>query len=196
MRMKSIQLPKPSFQGSNSLEQTLAGRGSVRSFIKQALSLEQIGQLLWAGQGYRDALGLRTAPSAGALYPLELYLITKEGVYNFIPEDHRMEPRVEGDKRPSLSIAALDQECVSQAPATFLLAAVFSRLETKYGKERSPQYIYLEAGHAAQNILLQATALGLAGVPVGAFDEGQVSEFLQLPRDHYPVYLISIGYAK
>ena len=196
MRLKSIKLPNTCFQGSISLEQTLADRVSVRSYSKQALALEHIGQLLWAGQGYRNALGLRTAPSAGALYPLELYLITEEGVYNYIPKDHRMEPRVEGDTRPSLSTAALGQECISQAPATFLLAAVFSRIETKYGKERSPQYIYLEAGHVAQNILLQATALGLAGVPVGAFHEKHVSEVLQLPGEHYPVYLIPIGFAE
>ncbi len=196
MLLKSIDLPKPSTKGSISLEQAIGNRESVRSFTKQPLSLEQIGQLLWSGQGLRNALGQRTVPSAGALFPLELYLIIEEGVYYYVPEGHRIEPHVEGDMRSSLSSAALGQECIVQAPATFLLTAVFSRIETKYGKERSPQYIYLEAGHAAQNILLQATTLGLDGVPIGAFYEEQVSEILQFPQAHYPLYLIPLGFAQ
>ncbi|MCJ7569665.1 MAG: SagB/ThcOx family dehydrogenase [Anaerolineales bacterium] len=196
MPLKSIELPKPSSQGSISLEQAIGNRKSVRSFNKQNLSLEQIGQLLWAGQGLRDALGQRTVPSAGALYPLELYLVTEEGAYHYVPKGHRMEPHIEGDMRSSLSNAALGQVFISQSPATILLTAVFTRIETKYGKERSGQYIYLEAGHAAQNILLQATALGLDGVPVGAFYEEQVSKVLKLPREHYPLYLIPLGFAE
>jgi len=196
MPTRSIELPKPNSQGSISLEQAIGDRESVRSFQDQSLSLEQIGQLLWAGQGLRHAPGRRTVPSAGALYPLELYMIIKEGVYQYIPKGHKMEPHINGDLRSSLSDAALGQEWVAQAPATLLLTAVFSIIETKYGKERSPQYIYLEAGHAAQNILLQATALGLDGVPVGAFYEEQVSQALQLPSEHYPLYLISLGFAE
>jgi SagB-type dehydrogenase family enzyme len=196
MLLKSIELPNPSSKGSISLEQAIGNRKSVRSFTKQPLSLEHIGQLLWSGQGLRDALGQRTVPSAGGLYPLELYLVIEEGVYHYVPDGHRMEPHVEGDMRSSLSSAALGQECVAQAPATLLLTAVFSRIETKYGKERAPQYIYLEAGHAAQNFLLQATALGLDGVPVGAFYEDQVSEVLQLPQAHFPLYLIPLGYSE
>ncbi|MCK5316560.1 MAG: SagB/ThcOx family dehydrogenase [Anaerolineales bacterium] len=196
MRLISIELPKPSSQGSISLEKAIGNRESVRSFTKQALSLDLIGQILWAGQGLRGSANRRNVPSAGALYPLELYLVTEEGVYHYIPKGHRMEPHVEGDVRSSLSNAALGQEFIAQAPATYLLTAVFSRIETKYGKERSPQYIYLEAGHAAQNILLQATALGLDGVPVGAFYEEQVSKALRLPREHYPLYLISLGFAE
>ena len=196
MLLTSIELPKPDSQGTISLEQTIVNRKSVRGFTKQALSLEQIGQLLWSGQGLRNTLGQRMVPSAGALYPLELYLIIEEGVYLYIPKSHQLEPHVEGDLRSSLSSAALGQEFIAQAPATFLLTAVFSRIETKYGKERSPQYIYLEAGHAAQNMLLQATALGLDGVPVGAFYEEQVSKILQLPLAHYPLYLISLGFAE
>jgi SagB-type dehydrogenase family enzyme len=196
MLLKSIELPKPRSKGSISLEQAIGNRESARSFTKQTLSLEQIGQLLWSGQGLRDTIGQRTVPSAGALYPLELYLVTEEGVYHYVPDGHRMELHVEGDMRSSLSSAALGQECAAQAPATLLLTAVFSRIETKYGKERSPQYIYLEAGHAAQNILLQATALGLDGVPVGAFYEEQVSKVLQLPQAHFPLYLIPLGYSE
>ncbi|MEA1977573.1 MAG: SagB/ThcOx family dehydrogenase [Chloroflexota bacterium] len=195
MQLKSIELPKPNAQGSISLEQAIGSRESIRSFTNQPLSLEQLGQLLWAGQGLRDALGQRTVPSAGALFPLELYLAIEEGAYHYVPEKHQLEPHVEGDMRSSLSSAALGQECIAQAPATFLLTAVFSRIETKYGKERSPQYIYLEAGHAAQNILLQATALELHGVPVGAFYEEQVSKVLQLPQAHYPLYLIPLGFS-
>ncbi|MCJ7568961.1 MAG: SagB/ThcOx family dehydrogenase [Anaerolineales bacterium] len=195
MLLKSIKLPKPSSQGSISLEQAISTRASVRSFTKQTLSFDFLGQILWAGQGLRGSTTRRTVPSAGGLFPLELYLVTEEGVYLYVPEGHRMEPHAEGDVRSSLSNAALEQEFISQAPATILLTAVFSRIETKYGKERSPQYIYLEAGHAAQNILLQATALGLDGVPVGAFYEEQVSKVLHLPRDHFPLYLIPLGFA-
>jgi len=196
MLLKSIELPKPSSKGSISLELAIGNRKSVRSFTKQTLSLDLVGQILWAGQGLRGSASSRTAPSAGALYPLELYMVTEEGVYHYFPDGHRMEPHLEGDMRSSLSSAALGQECVAQAPATLLLTAVFSRIETKYGKERSPQYVYLETGHAAQNILLQATALGLDGVPVGAFYEEQVSKVLQLPRAHYPLYLIPLGFAE
>ncbi|NOR89621.1 MAG: SagB/ThcOx family dehydrogenase [Anaerolineales bacterium] len=196
MSLKSIELPKPNAQGSILLEQAIENRKSVRSFTKQTLSLDLIGQVLWAGQGLRGSTSSRTVPSAGALYPLELYLVTEEGVYHYFPDGHQMEPHIEGDMRSSLSSAALEQECVAQAPATILLTAVFSRIETKYGKERSPQYIYLEAGHAAQNILLQATALGLDGVPVGAFYEEQVSKVLQLPQAHYPLYLVPLGFAE
>lgn len=196
MLLKSIKLPNPRPQGSISLEEAIGNRESVRSYKKQALSLDVISQILWAGQGLRDSADRRNVPSAGALYPLELYLVTGEGVFHYIPKGHRMEQHIEGDMRSSLSDAALEQECITQAPATFLLTALFSRIERKYGKERSPQYIYLEAGHAAQNILLQATVLGLDGVPVGAFYEGQVSEVLKLPEEHYPLYLIPIGFAE
>ena len=196
MSLKSIELPKPNAQRSILLEQAIENRKSVRSFTKQGLSLDLIGQILWAGQGLRDSTSNRTVPSAGALYPLELYLVIEEGVYHYVPEMHQMEPHLEGDMRSSLSSAALGQDCIAQAPATLLLTAVFGRIESKYGKERSPQYIYLEAGHAAQNILLQATALGLDGVPVGAFYEEQVSKVMQLPRAHYPLYLIPLGFAK
>ena len=175
MPLKTIELPQPRSQGSISLEQAISSRESIRSFSSQSLSLDQLGQILWAGQGLRTTPSRRNVPSAGALFPLELYLVLEEGVYRYIPESHRMEPHREGDFRSALCSAALEQEFILAAPATFILTAVFSRTEIRYGKERSQQYIYLEAGHAAQNILLQATALGLDGVPVGAFYEERVS---------------------
>jgi SagB-type dehydrogenase family enzyme len=196
MDLKPMILPEPTSHGTVSLEEAITMRESVRQYASKPLSTDQVGQILWAAQGLRGSSSRRNAPSAGGLNPLELYLVSEEGVFRYIPAGHRLEPHLAGDLRVALSSAALGQEFIAEAPATLLLTAVFSRIEVKYGKERSPQYIYLEAGHAAQNILLQTTALGLGGVPVGAFYEYQVSEVLELPVGHYPLYLIPIGYER
>ena len=196
MPLKPVILPEPNALGSTSLEEAISRRESVRHFKPEPLSEAQLGQILWAAQGIRGTTGRRNAPSAGGLFPLEMYLAIEDGVYHYLPESHRLEPHLDGDIRSPLSLAALGQDFIAQAPVTILLTAVFSRIEVKYGKERSPQYIYLETGHAAQNILLQATALGLSGVPVGAFYEQQVSEILALPGEHYPLYMITIGFAE
>jgi SagB-type dehydrogenase family enzyme len=139
---------------------------------------------------------LRTAPSAGALYPLELYVATAGGFYHYEPSEHRLDLHSEGDLRPVLYRASLAQDSVREAPAVFVIAAVYERTERKYGRERAPRYVHLEAGHAAQNILLQAVALGLGGVPIGAFQDEQVQMVFSLPRDHRPLYLIPIGHTR
>jgi SagB-type dehydrogenase family enzyme len=188
-----IPLPAPAHTSKVSLEEALYRRRSVREFSARPLTEQQIGQLLWAAQGITSSDGLRTAPSAGALYGLEIYVATSAGFYHYAPEGHQLERRSEEDLRPALRRAALDQESILGAAAVFVIAAVYARIAAKYGKERGVRYAHLEAGHAAQNLLLQAVALGLGGVSVGAFRDEQVQNVLSLPADQSPLYLIPIG---
>jgi SagB-type dehydrogenase family enzyme len=190
---ETLQLPEPRLKGTLSLEEALAGRRSLREYADAPLTLEEIGQLLWAAQGITDPAGYRTAPSAGALYPLEVYVVIPEGVYHYAPAGHRLQRCLQGDLRPALFAAALRQEAVLEAPAVFVIAAEYERTAAKYGRERTPRYVHLEAGHAAQNLLLQAEALGLGAVPIGAFIDEQVKEALALPKSFQPLYLIPVG---
>jgi SagB-type dehydrogenase family enzyme len=191
----TVRLPAPREKGEISIEESLAKRRSVRSFTRQPLTIPEISQLLWAAQGITDtAWGLRTAPSAGALYPLEVFVVLPAGVYHYDPRRHMLKRTVAEDMRKSLEGAALGQECIGDAPAVFVIAAVFERTAVKYGS-RATRYVYLEAGHACQNLLLQATALGLGGVPVGAFYDDQVARLLQFDKDVKPLYLVPIGHA-
>lgn len=187
-------LPPPTLEGKTSLEETLAHRRSVREFDDTPLTAAELGQLLWAAQGLTNERGFRTAPSAGALYPLELYLVTAGGVFHYQPRGHALSAVRGDDRRPALYEAALGQEAVLQAPAVFVVTAVYARTEQKYGAQRTPRYVHLEAGHAAQNLLLQAVALGLGAGPIGAFEDEQVQETLGLPSDHKPLYLIPAGH--
>ncbi len=189
----SVPLPTPRSQGPLSLEETLARRRSVREFADTPLTLAELGQLLWAAQGLTHEAGLRTAPSAGALYPLEVYVVMREGVYRYDPARHRLIVHARGDARPALHAAALSQDAVRRAPATIVIAAVYARTARKYGEERAPRYVHLEAGHAAQNVLLQAVALGLGAVPIGAFYDDEVARVLALPAEYAPLYLIPVG---
>lgn len=191
-----ISLPSPQKKGEMSLEETLQRRRSKRAFEPQELTLKQISQLLWACQGITDpTFGGRTAPSAGALYPLEIYLVKKEGVFHYLPQKHALERIKKGDIKKELSDAALGQKFLAEAPANFVITAVYSRTAAKYG-ERAERYVKLEAGHACQNLLLQAVALGLGGVPIGAFFDEEVQKVLSLPSDHEPLYIVPIGYPK
>lgn len=185
-------LPSPRAEGPLSLEEALSKRRSVRTYADRPLTTEEVGQLLWAAQGINRPEGYRTAPSAGALYPLEMYLVDAEGVWHYHPQGHELALWREGDHRPRLCPAALEQEAVCRAPAVFVITAVFARTAGKYG-ERAPRYVWLEAGHAAQNLLLQAVALNLGAVPIGAFYDDQVQAALELPPDHEPLYLIPVG---
>jgi SagB-type dehydrogenase family enzyme len=158
--------------------------------------MAELGQLLWAIQGTTHERGFRTAPSAGALYPLEIYLVTEEGIFHYEPERHDLAVMSRDNPSASLYRAALSQEAVRQAPAVFVVTAVYERTAQKYGDERSPRYVHLEAGHAAQNLLLQAVALNLGAVPIGAFQDEEVQAALELPADHKPLYLIPVGHPK
>ena len=190
---QTIALPAPRMQSDVSLEEALLRRRSVREFTGEPLTLEQVSQLLWAAQGITAEWGGRTAPSAGALYPLEVYVVTPDGLYQYLAEGHRAQVLSTSDLRDALARAALGQSAVADAPAVFVIAAVYERTAVKYGA-RAERYAHLEAGHVAQNILLQAVALGLAGVPIGAFDDGDVQRVLALEPDRAPLYLIPVGH--
>jgi SagB-type dehydrogenase family enzyme len=189
-----IVLPKPSLAGPVSLEEAIERRRSVRTFGPGPLPVGTIGQLLWAGQGITSPDGKRAAPSAGALYPLELYAVTAAEVMHYLPHGHRAETRVTPDLRPQLKAAALNQASVGAAPVVIVVAAEPGRLSERYGA-KAGLYTDLEVGHAAQNMLLQAVVRGLAAVPVGSFDGSRVARTLALPADQAVVYLIPVGFA-
>ncbi len=187
-----ISLPKPPFSKTLSIEEALEKRRSVRRFAQRPLTEMEISRLLWAAQGITGGGRGRTAPSAGALYPLEAFIVLTEGVYRYDPEIHELRIHRKGDFLGQLSAAALGQASVREAPAVIVLAAVYERVTGKYGK-RGERYVLLEAGHAAQNIHLQAAALGLGSVPVGAFQDRAVQSALELPPNEEPLYLIPVG---
>ncbi len=192
---KVIQLPRPVHTGKTSLEETILRRESVRNFTSKPLTLQETSQLLWAAQGVTRKWGGRAAPSAGALYPLEVYLATAEGFFHYLPARHQLVRLSSQNLLKDLCQAALGQACTRDAPAVIVLTAVHERTSGKYGP-RAERYIAMEAGHAAQNILLQATALGLGAVPVGAFYDDPVQKALGLPGDHRPLYLIPVGHPR
>jgi SagB-type dehydrogenase family enzyme len=193
-----IELPGPRLQAGGALNEALVRRRSVRDFATTALPLQAISQLLWAAQGVTHPDGLRTAPSAGALYPLELHLLAgavqglDAGIYRYRPDVHRLQGTLTGDRRSELAHAALDQDWISGAPAVLVIAAVYERTGRKYGA-RAQRYVHIEAGHAAQNVLLQAVSLGLAGTDVGAFDDAAVQRLLSMPGDEQPLLIIPLG---
>lgn len=190
---QELVLPEPRRTGEVSVEEALAARRSVRAFADVPLTEAEIGQLAWAAQGVTDRGGYRTAPSAGALYPLELYVGTSSGTYRYEPARHALTLHREGDPRPAIQAAALHQEAIGDAPVVFVIAAVYERTSAKYGS-RAPRYVQMEAGHAGQNILLEAVALGLAAVPIGAFHDDRLQAALSLPDDQRPLYLIPVGH--
>ncbi len=182
-----------------SLEQALAERRSVRDFAAGSLTIQQVAQLLWAAQGVSDPVGgRRTAPSAGALYPLEVYVVVGRvsgllaGVYRYVPGSHSLERVRAGPVAASLAQAALSQQVIARAPLTLVVTADFSRTTGKYG-ERGRRYVALEAGHAAQNVCLQAVALGLGSVPIGAFVDDSAARVLGLPPAETLLYLLPVG---
>lgn len=187
-------LVSPRTQGSTSLEQVLARRRSVRTFAPRDVTWSDVGQLAWAAQGV-TAAPLRTAPSAGALYPIELYVATRQGLFIYEPATHRVRLKVRADVRPRLAAHALGQAAVAEAPVSFVFVGVVSRTQAKYGA-RAERYVALEAGHAAQNLWLQATALGLGAVTIGAFDDRGIRDVLGAPADHLPLYVVPVGYAR
>jgi len=158
--------------------------------------MKEISQLLWAAQGItQSSHNFRTAPSAGALYPLELYIVISDGVYHYNPHLHTLETLSTEDIRGSLSQAALGQRVIKDAPLSILITVVYERVTSKYG-QRGNRYVDMEVGHSAQNIHLQAIALGLSSVPVGAFNDETVSKLLNLPPEHQPRYIIPVGHSK
>jgi SagB-type dehydrogenase family enzyme len=193
-----IVLPEPDLKGHLSLEEAIERRRSIREFDGGTITLAEIGQLLWVAQGVSNPAGLRTAPSAGALYPLEIYAIASgsnelsAGIYHYRPRDHSLERIESGDFRAKFAAAALMQDWTAQSSVIFVLAAAYARTTRKYG-ERGRRYVAIEAGHAAQNIYLQAVALGLGATEVGAFDDDAVSRLVHLPNDEEPITTVVVG---
>lgn len=186
----------PSKQGGRALTEALGARRSVREFANEPLTDFELSQLVWASQGVTSTEGFRAAPSAGALFPLELYVLNSHGLYHFNSPRHELHKRHSEDLRESLSRAALSQESISEAPTVFVITAVYDRTARKYGQARAERYIHMEVGHAAQNLLLQAVALDLGAVPIGAFDDIEVRKILQLPANESPLYLIPVGHPR
>jgi SagB-type dehydrogenase family enzyme len=188
-----VALPQPNLKGSVSLEEAIERRRSVRAFKPDPLPVATIGQLLWAGQGVTRPNGRRAAPSAGALYPLELYVVTAGEVMHYLPQGHRAETRVSPDLRPEFKALSGGQASVGAAPALIVIAAEPGRLTQRYG-DRAQAYTDHEVGHAAENILLQAAALGLGAVPIAAVDRTKSAQTLALPPGQTVIYLIPVGY--
>jgi SagB-type dehydrogenase family enzyme len=193
-----VQLPEPRLGGPVSLEKALQSRRSVRHFKDEPITLAQVSQLLWAAQGITGSGRFRTAPSAGALYPLEIHLVAGKveglaaGVYRYVPQGHQLQRTLEGDRRRELSAAALGQSWVRECPAVLVIAAVYERTSAKY-LGRGRQYVHIEVGHAAQNVLLQGVALDLGTVMVGAFHDEDVQKAVGLGDGEKPLCLIPVG---
>lgn len=191
---KEIKLPKQKEKGITSIEETLNKRRSVRDYKTGPLSLQQVSQLLWSASGKN--LYRRTAPSAGAAYPLEIYLVVgeveglKPGIYHYSPSRHSLEMTKGHDVRSRLSRAALGQGMVEEAPVNIIIAADYGRTTGHYG-QRGNRYVQMEVGHVGQNVSLQAIALSLGTVMIGAFGDKEVKELLGI--DEEPLYIIPVG---
>ena len=191
-----VTLPAARIEGDVSLEEAIAARRSVRVYEHTSLALQDVAQLLWAAQGITAEWGGRAAPSAGATYPLEVYVVAGEvdgletGIYRYLPDNHSATLVKEGDLRAALSSAALGQEWVRTAPASLVIAAAYDRTTQQYG-ERGERYVHIEVGHVGQNVYLQAAALALGTVMVGAFDDAEVKKLLE--TDEEPLAIMPVG---
>lgn len=191
---KVVQLTEPNTTGEISLEKALAERRSVRNFSQKELTYQQIGQLAWAGQGITDnSRRFRTAPSAGAIYPITLYFATSEGVFTYNAEEHTLQQIIQGDITNQLTLAAFGQNAVGNAPCKIIIAGSARKLAAKY-QTNARKYLLLEAGHVAQNTLLQAVALDLAAVPIGSFNLETARQLCKMPRNMEPIYIIPVGH--
>jgi len=195
-----LTLPDPRIGSGPSVSEALEARRSVRQFRQGPITLGNAGQLLWAAQG-QNRPERRTAPSAGGLYPLTAYLVAgavadlPAGIYRYLPAGHRLEKVAEGDRRDRLADAALGQPWVRRAPAAIVLTGAYSRTTGKYG-ERGRRYVHMEAGHAGQNVYLQAEALDLGTVMVGAFSDKAVARLLGVEGTETPLAIMPVGRAE
>ncbi len=196
---KIIKLPEPKYDSNTSVEQALFERRSVREYKDVPLNLTEVSQLLWAAQGITEPRrGFRTAPSAGALYPLEVYVVignveeVTKGVYKYIPRKHELVKVREGDVRDKLTAAALGQNWVGEGSIVIVFSAVYERTTQKYGN-RGIKYVHMETGYAAQNVYLQAVSLNMGTVVVGAFNDDEVRSILNMPDEENPLYIMPVG---
>lgn len=193
-----IKLPTPVLKGKMSVEEALLVRRSIRDLKSNTISLSEVGQLLWSAQGVTAQDDKRTSPSAGALYPLQIYLVAgmvedlESGVYHYKPASHALQLVISGDKRKGLYVAAGMQSALFRNAAVLVLTADYNRTTAKYG-ERAYRYVHMEAGHVSENIYLQATSLKIGTVAMGAFSDTLVRTILSLPQNEQPLYLMPIG---
>ncbi len=198
LAQRTIALPAPLLDGKISIEKTLRERRSIRRYGNEALTLSEVSQVLWAAQGVTARKGYRTSPSAGALYPVEIFIVVGKvgnlsaGVYKYLPLKHALQLKASGDKRPELCREALNQNAITNAPVVVIISAVYERVTKKYGT-RGIRYVQMEVGHVAQNILLQVVSLGMGAVPIGAFQDREIKRLLDLDRNEEPVYIIPFG---
>jgi SagB-type dehydrogenase family enzyme len=198
---KIIELSKPKFESEISIEEALVQRRSIRDYKDESLTLSEVSQLLWAAQGITirpDGRKGRTAPSAGATYPLEIYLTVRDveglepGVYRFLIEEFKLKKVLAGNIHPELSRAALGQPWVAKAPINIVIGAVYERTTDRYG-ERGIRYVHMEVGHVGQNISLQVISLELGTVVIGAFDDNEVKRIVNMAPNITPLYIMPVG---
>ncbi len=196
-----VKLPPPAKQGGMALATALEARRTVRHFASRPLDLAQISQLLWSADGLSDPRGHRTSPSAGATYPLDLYLVVRErgvtalpaGVYHYLVAEHALKLLAPGDSRTAVARACLHQTWMAEAPVTVVIAGEYRRCTNRYG-ERGLRYTYMESGNVSQNLFLAAEALGLGAGIVGAFEDKALARVLNLPPAHEPLLVMPVGY--
>jgi SagB-type dehydrogenase family enzyme len=209
MEQTIIKLPSPQLKGKVSLEETILRRRSVRRYRREPLDLHQLSQLLWSAQGTTGTRGFRAAPSAGATYPLEIFVVVgkqgviaseaeqapeelQAGIYHYEADSHSLSLHKPTDLRPDLARATLDQEFIIDAPVDIVICALYHRTSYRYGR-RGERYVHIEVGHAGENIHLQAVALGLATVEVGAFHDEEVRKVLGVDEQIKPLYIMPVG---
>ncbi len=195
-----IQMSEPKTKGSISVEEAIKQRRSRRTFTNDPILLTEISQLCWAAQGITESnTGFRSAPSAGALYPLEIFLVIgnsdlESGIYQYSCEDHSLICIKKGDYRSQLSNASLDQECIKNAALNVVITAIYERSTIRYKSRGKERYVHMEAGHVAQNIYLQVESMELGTVAIGAFYDNSVQEIISIPKDHIPIYILPVGH--
>lgn len=197
---QEISLPTMQVDGKISVENAMSKRQTYRSFRSVAITQGQLGQFLWAANGNRPGTSRKVIPSAGALYPLEIYAVVGEngvtglpaGIYNYIPSNHSITKTFDGDKRDDVAAAALNQSWLANAPVIIVISAIYERTTRKYG-ERGVRYVHMESGAADQNLYLEAVAQGLYAGTIGAFDDASVSEVMHFPSNVKPLLLVGVG---
>ncbi len=206
-----MKLPSPQLKGKVSLEETILRRRSVRRYRREPLELSQLSQILWAAQGITGTGGFRAAPSAGASYPLEIFMFVgtqcviaskakqapeelQAGIYHYEADSHSLSLHKPADLRPDLARATLNQEFIIEAPVDIVICALSHRTSYRYGR-RGERYVHIEVGHAGENIHLQAVALGLATVEIGAFHDEEVGKVLGVDEQIKPLYIMPLGKA-
>ena len=196
--LKIIKLPLPKYNSNTSIEQALLKRRSVRNYKDEPTTIKEISQLLWAAQGITSPSGLRAAPSAGALYPLELYIVSSNvtdlpvGIYKYRLPRHELVHISKEDKKIDLANAAFGRSFINKAAVVIVFSAVYQRTTIKYG-QRGIRYVHMDIGHAAQNIYLQAVSLGLGTVAVGSFDDDEIKKIVGMPDEEQAIYMMPVG---